>query len=74
MSLRNNWREILRYAWSSRLMLIAGLLTGAEMVVQAFGVDWMPGPQWLRMLVYFLLIAAAYVARIVSQGRFNNAP
>jgi hypothetical protein len=29
-----NWRAVLRRAWSMRLMLLAGLLSGAEVALQ----------------------------------------
>lgn len=67
-----NWREIVRHAWSSRLMLIASILTGLEALLLAFGATWLPGPQWLRMVIYFAVMVAAYVMRIVSQQRFRQ--
>ena len=37
-----DWRDILRRAWSIRLMLLAGLLSGCEAVLSATGTDWSP--------------------------------
>jgi hypothetical protein len=67
MKLYTNWKSILRKAWSIRFILLAGIMTGAEMVVQYAGVQWIPIPEWARMLVIFLLMSGAFVARIVAQ-------
>ena len=40
-----DWRDILRRAWSIRLMLLAGLLSGCEAVLSATGTDWLPVPR-----------------------------
>ena len=32
-----NWRAVLRKAWSARLMLLAALLSGAEVVLPLLG-------------------------------------
>ena len=62
-----DWRDILRRAWSLRLILLAGLLTGCEAVLSAAGTDWLPGPQWARMAVLFVVLGAAFVARLIAQ-------
>ena len=67
MMLYDNWRAILRRAWSVRFMGLAAVLTGAEAVITVAGVDWMPVPPWARLLALFGLIAAAFVARLVAQ-------
>lgn len=33
MMLRNDWRDVLRKAWSVRWILVAGLLSGAEVAI-----------------------------------------
>lgn len=67
MRLYDNWRVILRRAWSMRLMALAALLTGCEAVLTVAGPDWMPLPQWARLVIVFGVIAAAFVARLVAQ-------
>ena len=62
-----DWRDIVRRAWSIRLILLAGLLTGCEAVLSAAGTDWLPGPQWVRMVLLFAVLGAAFVARLVAQ-------
>lgn len=67
MKLLPDWQRILRRAWSMRLMLLAGLLTGCEAVLQVVGADWLPMPPWARMLVLLLVIGGAFVARLLAQ-------
>lgn len=62
-----NWRTIVRRAWSVRFMVLAMLLTGCEAVIQVMGVDWLDAPRWLTALVVFVVIGAAFVARLVAQ-------
>lgn len=42
---------------------LAGLLTGAEAVVQTVGVDKLPLPAWGRALVILVVIGGAFLAR-----------
>ena len=62
-----DWKRLIRRAWSLRLILLAGLLTGCEAVLSAAGTDWLPGPQWARMVLLFAVLGAAFVARLVAQ-------
>ena len=62
-----DWRDILRRAWSIRLMLLAGLLSGCEAVLSATGTDWLPVPRWASSLIVLVVIAAAFVTRLLAQ-------
>jgi hypothetical protein len=62
-----DWRDILRRAWSIRLMLLAGLLSGCEAVLSAVGADWLPVPRWASSLIVLVVIAAAFVTRLLAQ-------
>lgn len=64
MKLISNWREILRYAWSIRLMILAGVLSGVEVILPLFA-DCCP--RGLFAVLSLLTIAGAFVARIVAQ-------
>lgn len=64
MTLRQDWRAILRKAWSIRLMLLAGLLTGCEAILPLFVADL---PRNLFAAASLIVITAALVARIVAQ-------
>ena len=58
IKLGDNWKEVVKKAWSFRLMLLAAVLTGLEAVVPFFAAP---------KIFVFLLVAGALVARIVAQ-------
>lgn len=62
--LRHDWKIILRRAWSIRLMLVAGLLTGCEAVLPLY-IDAIPRGAYA--VLSSLVIAAAMVARLMAQ-------
>ena len=65
MRLVENWRAILRHAWSIRLMVLAIVLTGMEAAVPYL--DWLPIPRGLFALGSALVSAGAIYARFVLQ-------
>jgi hypothetical protein len=65
LHLAPNWRTILRRAWSIRLILLAGLLTGIEAVLPFIAPDALP-PGVLPALT-LVVIASAFVARLIAQ-------
>ena len=67
MSLRTDWRLLLRRALSVRLMAVAAFLTGCEAVLSTVGADWLPIPVWARMALIFAVISGAFAARLVAQ-------
>ena len=67
LALYDNWRTILRRAWSLKFMALAALLTGCEAVITVTGVEWIPLPHAARLALLFVVIAAAFVARLVAQ-------
>lgn len=67
MQLVPEWKRVLRRAWSMRLMLVAGVLTGCEAVINAVGADFLPVPGWARAAVILVVIGGAFVARLVAQ-------
>lgn len=64
MRLLYNWRDILRKAWSIKLMLLAAILSGIEVMLPFFS-DYFP--RNLFAALSGLAVAAALVARIVAQ-------
>lgn len=64
MKLYENWRSILRKAWSLRLMALAFVLTMAEVMLPFFS-DAVP-PKLFATLSG-LAVAGAFVARLVAQ-------
>lgn len=66
MKLKPNWRDIVRKAWSIRLGVLAGLFSGAEVVLPLF-MDAMP--RHLFAALSFVTVLGAVVARIVAQPK-----
>lgn len=64
MKIVPDWREILRRAWSVRLMLLAGLLSGVE-VMLPFYADALPRGLFASLTV--AAVAGALIARVVAQ-------
>jgi len=64
MHLYPNWREIARRAWSIRLLVLAGILSGLEVILPFFSEDI---PRNLFAVLSFIAVSAAFVARLVVQ-------
>lgn len=64
MKLISNWRDVLRKAWSLRLMVLAALLSGVEVVLPFLSEAL---PRGLFAVLSFLTVAGAFVARLVAQ-------
>lgn len=64
MKLYDNWKEIIRKAWSVRFMLIAGILSGCEVALPLIG-DAIP--RNIFAALSFIFVSAAFVARLVAQ-------
>ncbi len=64
MRLYDNWREIMRRSWSLRFIILAGLLSGCEIVLPLFA-DQIP--RNLFAVLSFAAVSAAFVARLVAQ-------
>ena len=69
MKLIDDWKKILKKAWSVRLLVIAGLLSGVEIILPLL-VD--SFPKGVFAALSFVFTAAAFVARIVAQNGFDN--
>jgi hypothetical protein len=69
MKLIADWRHVLRKAWSVRLMILAGLLSGLEVTLPLF-IDAMP--RNLFAVLSMLTISGAFMARIVAQKGFGD--
>lgn len=64
MKLYDNWKEILRKAWSIRFMIIAGVLSGIEIILPLFAEHF---PRNIFAILSFVFVAAAFVSRLVAQ-------
>jgi hypothetical protein len=69
MKLIDEWKKIVKKAWSFRLMVLAGILSTAELVLPMFAAE-MPRA-WFAGLS-LLAITGAMVARIVAQKEFQT--
>lgn len=67
MRLIPNWREVLKHAWSLRLMFLAALLSGLEVVLPFLPDDVFPAGVFAALSG--LVVAGAFVARLVVQKR-----
>jgi hypothetical protein len=76
MKLLADWKNIIKKAWSMRLMALAGVLTGGETIIQLYGADWLPSwlPQWARLLTILGVIVGANIARVLYQKSMNRDP
>ena len=71
--LLDNWRCVLRRAWSIRFSLLAAAFTAAEVVVPLFGdvlLDVMPRGAFV--LLAFAASIGATVARVVAQPEMHQ--
>lgn len=59
-----NWREIARRAWSFRLVALAGLLTGCELLLPYFAPSL---PRGLFAVLTLITCVAAMIARVLAQ-------
>lgn len=69
MSLLPEWRWLLRRAWSIRLVVLAGLLSGCEVVLPLF-VDTLP--RNLFAVLSMLAAIGAGVARVMAQPKMER--
>ena len=64
MKLVDHWRDVLKKAWSMRLMVLAAILSGVEVVLPFFSEAI---PRGIFAVLSFFAVAGAFVARLVAQ-------
>ena len=64
MTLLPDWKDVLRRAWSVRFIVLAGLLSGAELVLPMFA---HAIPNGIFAALSFLAVSAAFVARVLAK-------
>ena len=64
MKFYDNWKEILRRSWSLRFIILAGILSGIEVILPFFS-EYIP--RNVFAVLSFVAVAAAFVARLVVQ-------
>ena len=70
MKLIAEWRQVLKRAWSVRLIIAAGLLSGAEVALPLLP---LPIPAGILASLSALTTAAAFVARLLAQKDMTDA-
>lgn len=75
MRLVENWRSIVKRAWSIRLLIVAGALSGIEALLSILNSTYIiEVPVWVHIVMALLtppVIAAAFVARLIAQKSIN---
>lgn len=75
MKLASDWRKVLRYAWSVRLMALAFLLIIFEPVASMLldlSAGWSPVLRIILSIVDGLVLAGAILARVVAQKGLSD--
>jgi hypothetical protein len=70
MKLSYNWKTVLKRAWSIRLMIVAALLSGVEVILPFFSGAI---PKGTFAALSFLAVSSAFVARLVAQKDLDHA-
>lgn len=69
MKLIYNWKKVMRKAWSVRLMLLAAILSAAEVALPLIPNNL---PRGIFAAVSGCTVAAAFVARLLAQKELDN--
>ena len=67
--LHKDWKQILTKAWSVRLMIIAGIFSGCEVIIPLFQESL---PQGLFAVLSFLSVSGGFVMRLVAQQNMSE--
>ncbi len=73
MKLASNWKELLRHAWSVRLIVAAAILSGLEALLPLL--EALSPPDWISVALTVAtpaVVAAAFIARLVAQKDLPN--
>ena len=66
-----NWRRVLRYAWSIKLIIAAGVLSGAEIALPLIR-EFMDVPRGVFAGLSFAATAGAFIARLIAQRSVSD--
>lgn len=67
-----NWRQVLKRAWSVRLMIIAAILSGLEVALPLID-GFVEIPPGVFAALSGLTVAGAFTARLLVQKGVSNA-
>jgi hypothetical protein len=71
MTLLPNWRAVLRRAWSVRLMIVAAVLSGAEIALPLLD-GLLPVPRGAFAALSAFATGGAFVARLIAQRNMED--
>jgi hypothetical protein len=66
-----NWRGVLRHAWSLRFIVLAAILSCAEVIIAIFSAD-PPIPRGTFAAIAGLVTVAAAIARFLAQPKVHE--
>jgi hypothetical protein len=69
MNLLPEWKETLKKAWSVRLIVLAGLLSGCEVILPMYSESI---PRGLFAILTIVVAIGAMVARVTVQKKMGN--
>jgi hypothetical protein len=67
----HNWKDVLARAWSVKLLLFAGILTGIEAALPLLD-GYIDINRTAFAVITFAVVAAAFVARFVAQNGLSK--
>lgn len=71
MRLASDWRKIIKHSYSVKVLAFAAVLSGMEFVMPYFADAFADHPRIFAGIM-FLVVAAAFFARIVAQHEFED--
>lgn len=71
MKLVWNWKRVLKHAWSIRLIVVAGVLSGAEIALPLIR-EAIDVPAGVFAGLSFLATAGAFISRLVAQEQVSG--
>lgn len=66
----DNWRDILKKAWSIRFIILAGALSAFEIILPLFIQDL---PRGLFASLSFLATSGAFISRLIVQRNLDES-
>ena len=71
LKIGDDWRLLIRHAWSVRLVAIAAILSGCEVVLPIVGYK-LPVPDVWLAVINFVVVASAFIARFIVQEKLDE--
>ena len=71
MRLKSNWRDVVKRAWSIRLIVLAGILSGLEVALPLLQ-DYLPIHPGVFAALSMIVVTLAFISRIVAQENLKD--